>query len=1099
MKTTRDEEIFSEVMDLPADARGARLDEACGADEALRRRVEALLQAHDGSDRFLRCTRGPGVSARSEEQPGAMVGRYKLLQRIGEGGCGVVWMAEQEEPVRRRVALKVIKLGMDTKSVVARFEAERQALAMMDHPNIAKVLDAGATDAGRPFFVMELVRGISITRYCDENQLTPRARLELFIKVCRAIQHAHEKAIIHRDLKPANILVTLHDGVPVPKVIDFGIAKATRGRLTDQTLFTAFEQFIGTPVYMSPEQAELSGLDVDSRSDLYSLGVLLYELLTGRPPFDPKAFAKAGVDEIRQHIREGEPPRPSTRLSTLGEEERSTVARQRGTVAEKLSVLLRGDLDWVVMRCLEKDRTRRYETANGLAADIERHLRNEPVIARPPSSFYLLQKLIRRHRVGFTAASLVIAVVVVGAIVTAAQATRALRAERTQNELREAARQAEKKAADAGRTAEQEAQRSAKIRWAREQALPEINRLIRANDIAGAFALARQAEEHIPEDPALTSLWPQISAQVTVETVPGGADIYIKPYRKPSADWEYIGKSPLKGIRLARDVHRWQVRKEGYATVERTDGWYWANSNEFRVFVCHLVEERSNPPGMVLVHAAGTLPPSKLGDYFIDKFEVTNREFKVFVDGGGYASEKFWKNAFVKEGEVLSWSAAMALFRDATGSPGPSTWSNGSYAEGEADFPVTGVSWFEAAAFAEFTGKQLPTFAHWREAASIYEAEFIFAFSNFSRRGLLPVGRSQGMSVSGAFDMAGNAKEWCWNEAGGGRRCLMGGAWDEPEYVFRNRETQSPFDRSKRNGFRCIKLTGSTPLPDDIFARFPAAGSAFGDLTPVGDAQFQGFRRLFEYDKANLNSTVEAVDDANPRWRKEKVSFNAAYNAERMTAVIFLPRNARPPYQTIIYFPGAGAWYSRSSDELSDMAMVETLLQTRRAVIYPVLKGSHERQLLGRNPARNSVAYRDWQYQLGKDVRRTIDYLETRTDIQTDKVAFFGFSWGGNIGPLVAAVEDRIKVSVLAAAGFNSPRPLAEVDGVHFAPRVTIPILMINGRGENGAAQKRMFDLLGTLPEHKRQLLIEGAHGISLAQATTEIMEWLDRYLGPVK
>ena len=338
---------------------------------------------------------------------GQSLGRYRILECIGEGGCGVVYVAEQSEPVRRRVALKVIKLGMDTKSVVARFEAERQALAMMDHPNIARVLDAGATDTGRPFFVMELVRGIRITDYCDQNHLTPKLRLDLFTKVCQAIQHAHQKGIIHRDIKPSNILVTLHDGVPVPKVIDFGIAKATDGRLTDATVYTQLHQFIGTPAYMSPEQAEMSGLDSDTRSDIYSLGVLLYELLTGRTPFDEKELMAGGIDAMRKTVREKEPDCPSTRLTSLGKEDLTTTAQRRSTEAARLSHLLRGDLDWIVMKCLEKDRTRRYETANALASDIQRYLNSEPIVARPPSTVYQLQKAFRRHQLVFTAGAVV--------------------------------------------------------------------------------------------------------------------------------------------------------------------------------------------------------------------------------------------------------------------------------------------------------------------------------------------------------------------------------------------------------------------------------------------------------------------------------------------------------------------------------------------------------------------------------------------------------------------------------------------------------------------------------------------------------------------
>src|SRR2546426_5757701 len=441
-------QLFFRALEKPAGKeRAAFLDVACGDDPDLRRRLEALLQKFESLGTFLE---EPAVSAPDSihrliaggdsptetvpaetltEKAGDKIGRYKLLQQIGEGGCGAVYMAEQEEPVRRRVALKVIKLGMDTKNVIARFEAERQALALMDHPNIAKVLDAGATETGRPYFVMERVRGIKLTDYCDQNNLATRERLDLFIKVCQAIQHAHQKGIIHRDIKPSNLLVTLHDGVPVPKVIDFGIAKATQGELTEKTLHTQLNQFIGTPAYMSPEQAEMSGLDIDTRSDIYSLGVLLYELLTGKTPFDQKKLLEAGLEGMRQMIRNEEPVRPSTRVSSLLGEERTTTAKRRGADAPRLIHLLRGDLDWIVMKCLEKDRTRRYETANGLAMDIQRHFSNEPVIARPPSKFHRFDRLVRRNKIAFAGAAAVAAALVLGLVLSTSQALRARRAE----------------------------------------------------------------------------------------------------------------------------------------------------------------------------------------------------------------------------------------------------------------------------------------------------------------------------------------------------------------------------------------------------------------------------------------------------------------------------------------------------------------------------------------------------------------------------------------------------------------------------------------------------------------------------------------------
>ncbi|MGA2231356.1 MAG: protein kinase [Tepidisphaeraceae bacterium] len=361
--------------------------------------------------------------------PVTTIGRYKILEQIGEGGFGVVYVAEQKQPIKRRVALKIIKLGMDTRAVVARFEAERQALAMMDHPNIAKVYDAGATEAGRPYFAMELVRGIKITEYCDQHKLNTKQRIELFIQICNAIQHAHQKGIIHRDVKPSNVLVTLHDGVPVPKVIDFGIAKATHGDLTDKTVYTQFQQFIGTPAYMSPEQAEMSGLDVDTRSDIYSLGVLLYELLTGRTPFDATELMSMGIDAMRKAIREKEPTKPSTKLATLKGEELQSTAVRRSSDAPKLIHLLRGDLDWIVMKCLEKDRTRRYETVSGLVAEIQRHLNNEPVLARPPSRWYRLQKSFRRNKIAFAAGTAIAAALILGVIGTTVGLIRAKRAE----------------------------------------------------------------------------------------------------------------------------------------------------------------------------------------------------------------------------------------------------------------------------------------------------------------------------------------------------------------------------------------------------------------------------------------------------------------------------------------------------------------------------------------------------------------------------------------------------------------------------------------------------------------------------------------------
>jgi serine/threonine protein kinase/Leucine-rich repeat (LRR) protein len=440
----RAEGILNAALDRDPAAREAFIIGACAGEAALLAEVRALLAAHaampagflaepavdgvaaseiDVTIKHLPGTRPPVRGA--AERAGEMIGQYKLREQIGEGGFGTVWVADQEQPVRRRVALKIIKLGMDTREVIARFEQERQALAMMDHPNIARVLDAGATEHGRPYFVMELVRGVKITDYCDDQGLSTNERIALFIHVCQAVQHAHQKGIIHRDLKPSNILVTINDGVAVPKVIDFGVAKATQGRLTDGTIYTQFQQMIGTPLYMSPEQAEMTSLDVDTRSDIYALGVLLYELLTGHTPIDTVTMARAGMDEIRRLIREVDPPRPSARLKTLDGNELTTMAKRRHTEPTKLPGALRGDLDWIVMKCIEKDRKRRYDTANGLALDLQRHLKNEVVVARPPTTAYLLSKLIRRNKVAFAAAAAIAASLVIGIAASVWQAVRA--------------------------------------------------------------------------------------------------------------------------------------------------------------------------------------------------------------------------------------------------------------------------------------------------------------------------------------------------------------------------------------------------------------------------------------------------------------------------------------------------------------------------------------------------------------------------------------------------------------------------------------------------------------------------------------------------
>ena len=1110
MNTDRDKlvkEIFADALEKAnAAERAAYLSQACGNNVQLRQHVEALLVAHEKAGGFLEepAAAPPGktivVSTPLTEKPGDRIGHYKLLQQIGEGGCGVVYMAEQEEPIRRRVALKVIKLGMDTKAVIARFEAERQALALMDHPNIAKVLDAGATDTGRPYFVMELVRGIKITDYCDQNNLSTEQRLDLFVQVCHAIQHAHQKGIIHRDIKPSNILVMLADDVPVPKVIDFGIAKAIGERLTDKTVFTRFEQFIGTPAYTSPEQAGQSGLDVDTRSDIYSLGVLLYELLTGRTPFEPKALAQAGLEEIIRCIREDEPPKPSTLLNRLEPQEQTTTAQRRATEPPKLIRLVRGDLDWIVMKCLEKNRTRRYATANDLARDIECHSNLQPVSAAAPTLRYRTAKYVQRHRRALATAGAFAVLLILGTTFGVWQARRAGQAEQERGRLQN-------------------------VRWALETALPEIDQLLEKDDYTGAFKLVEQARPFIADDPRFQALSARVVRAISIETTPPGAQVFIRDYRDLDPKWEPIGKSPLNEMKVPAGFQRWKINLPGYEVAE---GALSTSPKPVELKVT-LDKAGTIAPGMVRIQGLEfqanlqwlnrwTLPVLKLSDFLLDRYEVTNLRFKEFVQAGGYRKPEYWKYKFVKDGNEISWEDAMKMFVDETGRPGPATWKDGDFPKGQDDYPVGGVSWYEAAAYAEFAGKRLPTVYHWSLAAAdwynvntsrqrswgIADVSYIIPLSNFGGKGPAPVGTYQGMTAHGVYDMAGNVKEWCFNEAPEGYRVMAGGSWNEPEYMFECADKFPPFKREANFGFRCMKL-----LADDGVWKQAAVPDQYlrtqvlGDQKPCSDEVFQVYRRQYDYNKSELHPTIESNENLSVYTRREKVSFNAAYGNERTIAYLYIPRTGKPPFQTVVYWPGSSALQLHSVAPAAYAAdAFDVLTKNSCAFVLPVLQGTFERmtppELRGRTTAIENSIMRV------KDFRRTLDYLETRPEeFDMNKLAYEGVSWGGVWGGILPAIETRIKVAVIISGGLHLDYP-PEYSQTNFAPRIKIPILMQGGKYDGRfpieSSQKPYLGLFGTAEKDKQLKIYETGHSLSTKnEARKDELDFLDKYLGLVK
>jgi eukaryotic-like serine/threonine-protein kinase len=1032
------DELLERALERSPEERPAFLDAACTGDRVLRSQVDTLLRAHQEAEHFL-AVPALEVAARhlasglTHSPAASALGHYDVIRRLGAGGMGVVYLA-RDTRLDRMVALKFLPLALDEEHKI-RFVREAKATAALEHPNIGAIYEIKEASDGQMFIVMGYYDGETLAQRIQRGRLPLEDAVTIASQIAAGLVHAHSRGVVHRDVKPGNIMLTRDRTV---KIIDFGLAK-----LQGSSKLTEPERTIGTVAYLSPEQAR--GDEVDERTDIWSLGAVLYEMLAGQVPF--RADSTEGT--IRSILMSGPEPLKQLRPDVPVEIQR------------------------IVNRALRKDLKSRYPTATELLNDLADYQASTSVTELRAAGRGLTARWMRQRRVAIPA--LLILIVLASVLGWSFH-------------------------------------RQSKVRWARETLLPEISRLVDEDQYAAAFALAREAEQYIPTDPLLVKFWPVVSRLVSIRTTPQGAGVYMKDYDTVASDWTYLGTSPLDSVRIPPGLFRWRVEKSGFATVEGVaSGWYRPIS-----FVLDPVD--SVPEGMVrvpggrspysmIVSGFESVPPVQLQDFWMDRHEVSNRQFSRFVDDGGYHKREYWKHPFVRDGRVVSWEQAMTALRDTTGRPGPSTWEAGDYPPGHDDHPVAGVSWYEAAAYAEFSGKSLPTVYHWNRAAITGDAwisSYMLPFSNFGGRGAARLGSHDGVSRSGTYDMAGNVKEWCWNEAGQGKRYILGGGWNEPSYMFHEPDARPPFQRDASFGFRCVKELTPGPRARALAEPIVASVRNYSRERPVSDTVFRVYRGLYAYDKTPLNAAVKSTDASEPDWIRERVTFDAAYGGERMDAHLFVPRNAVPPYQTIVHFPGAESMFVRSSDALVEMSRIDFILKSGRAVLWPIYKGTYERPDDMRTYFPDtSVRYRDRVIHWAKDLARSIDYLETRSDIDRHKLAFYGYSWGACMGAILPAVEERLKASVLMGPGLYLQHARPEVDQIHFAPRVTIPTLIVDGRDDfvfpRETSQEPFYRFLGTPREHKRLVVFEGGHSVPRHHLIKESLDWLDRYLGPVQ
>jgi tRNA A-37 threonylcarbamoyl transferase component Bud32/dienelactone hydrolase len=949
---------------------------------------------------------------------------YELVRPLGEGGMGVVYLA-RDTVLGRHVALKLLRpdaLGNAERR--ERFLREARAASALNHPHIVTVHGVERDPAhAQDFIVMEHAEGGSLDARLRGGPLPVPVALTLAIQVSDGLAAAHEAGIVHRDLKPGNILLTKKGDA---KLGDFGLAKlvpavtpSTEAETLAGATLTREGTVLGTAAYMSPEQA--AGGPVDARSDVFSFGSVLYEMLTGRRP-----FAGDSHTSTRMAILSKAPPAPRSLRADLPRA-----------------------LENLVLRCLEKDVEARPASGGELAralrnvhSSLEKERARRAALWRRPS--FLLP------------AALAVAV---------------------------------------GGTALGFLWRwESRVRWARSVATLEISRLADEGRYMAAFRLARQAREILPGDEELERLWTAITWTSSIRTEPEGAEVLWQDYADSEGPWEKAGRTPIEEFRgPAYTFLRWRFEKEGFEPLAHAGPAIFPQ-------VWHFRPAGSSPSGMVWVPPGTTTLYEKavdVGGFWLDRLEVTNRDFKAFVDGGGYRRRELWKQRFTRDDREISWSEAIAELVDRTGRPGPSTWELGAYAEGEDDLPVRGVSWYEAAAYAEFADKALPTIHHWLRATTPFASASFTAVANFGGKGPVRAGSTGAVGPFGAVDMAGNVKEWCFNRTGA-KRYTLGGAWDEPVYHYRTPDAQQPFTRSGRYGFRCARY--ERPPGDALTAPVERTWRDYSRVKPVDDRAFDLIRSLYAYDRTDLKAESRPVAGSSPHWTVERASFDAAYGGERVIAYLYKPARATPPYQTVVFFPGSGAEWLPSHDV--DLQYMDFLIRSGRAVLFPIYRGMYERRLES-PPGWGSVARRDLDIQRYKDLARSLDYLGSRGDVDTGRIAYFGMSLGATLGVVFTALETRFATSILLAGGFLEVTGAPEMDLPNFAPRVRVPTLMVNGRDDFRfpleTSQKPMFRALGTAEAEKRHALLSGGHGPERIELIREVLAWLDRWLGPVE